>query len=536
MGLSQLPSEVLLQIMNILIDPYQNADSKRSSQRANNFESLMYSNKRFQKLGETFSYQAFIQNSSNTLRKFIRALLSDPIRQRIVQTIDIKFIPEHSRSLSKLESLRRRAGFLNSESTYTQEQLDQIKPYLDSLNLPPKVNLKWLREIQDGSWAAEAALIIAILPNLREIRIRNCTKEFAENKSLINIALSTGRLRWPGKTLGKLSLRSEVQDGTTNSHDLRRMTLEDIVSDTLFNTSIHTLELLNMRKQTLVSGTRDQLAQLQQSEAVDTFWVQNTRVKFPFKGLHLRECNLPASTLQSLLLASPKLESLVYEHKLVQPEFKFTLEFFIKHIDHLKSTLRELEIYQPRRWETNETAVPEIQPACSLLTFEKLQNLSISANLVTSLIAPKDDQIFPSNNINFETARNENSASNFSDSLPPSITELKIVDCDLKEVSPPIFELLDHKFDFPKLKLIVLVARKTGHKETRPEDAGFTMDPTDSDSSEELSDTENEKDIEKTEFEERRRMESSVRNELEIAAWENDVKLEIIVGGRPSTV
>jgi hypothetical protein len=534
MGLSQLPSEVLLQIMEILIAPNDNPNSRPNSQRVNKLEHLMYSSKRFQKLGETFVYQSFTQNSSNTLRKFIRALLADPSRQNIVQKIDLKFIPEHSKNLSILGNLQRRAGLLNSETNYTQEQLDQLKPYLDSLNLPPKVNLKWLHEMEVGNWAAEAAFIIAVLPNLREIRIRNCTKEFAENKSLLNTALSTGRVRWPGKTLKRFSLRSEVQDGTTNSRDLRRMTLDDIMSDTLLNTSIHTFELLNMRKHTLVSGTRDQLAQIPQSDEGDTLWTQNTRLKFPFKGLHLRECNLPASTLTNLLHACPELESLVYEHKLVHPEFKFKLDVFIKHIDHLKSTLRELELYQPRRWEIDDTAVLETQRACSLAAFETLQKLSMSANLLTLLLAPEVDRVFPSDSTTSATVRNENSVSKLSDTLPASITELKIVDCDFTEISPIVIELLDHKYRFPNLKSITLAARKTGFKEAISEDAGFTMDPTDSDSDEETSESEDERARERTDLEEKKSRENSVRDEMEIAAWENDVRLEMIVGGRPS--
>jgi hypothetical protein len=164
---------------------------------------------------------------------------------------------------------------------------------------------------------------------------------------------------------------------------------------------------------------------------------------------------------------------------------------------------------------------------CSFSTFEKLKKLSISAHL---LLASSNSRTLESCSSVLATEWIDTSALRLSNLLPSSIVELKIVDCDIHSIAHNILELLDRKYEFPKLKSIVLVARKNGYAGLPGERGGSGSVASDeSDGGRKDAVLEDWKAREWRETEEKTRVEMKLREEMEVAAWENGVELELVI-------
>jgi hypothetical protein len=303
------------------------------------------------------------------------------------------------------------------------------------------------------------------------------------------------------------------------------MKLHDIVADTLFNTSIHTFSLSNMRKEAALTWT-DREREYEERDN-DPLFLRNRGTRLRFKRLEVRECNLPKNILMHLLVACDELEGLVYEHPGSRPEFCFDAEVFGGYIAHLQLTLRELEVYQPMERGSDgllisgsETDIPTT--FCYLAAFSNLQTLCISAHLLVRFSEKREDE-------SLTIHLNDGSSARLSDLLPPSLETLKMLDCEISVIAPAILELLDRKSEFAHLRLITLMIEKRKSSNAMSvEDVGYPDDASEILEGEEIPNLGIEKEQETSKDQAKTRLEEQLKEELQIAAWENDVKLNLV--------
>jgi hypothetical protein len=435
----------------------------------------------------------------------------------MIRSVDLRFIDENENRLKvgRLSAWQKTLGMRNSESRYTVRELDWIKQHLSTLNLPSRITAQWFHSIDHGVWSAESAFLLTLLPNLTHITLQNLTKDFASQKHFLNIALSTGRVRWPGGVLQTLSLRCDEKESTYSNPAAETITLDDI-ADTLFNSSIHTLELSNMRKAIALFWEDREREYSDRQLGIDPLWTDKTWLKFKFKRLKLTDCDLPEATLQHLVKACPALEGLVYHHPLYRPFFDFHVGRFGDHIAHLRATLKDLEVHQPLERNSNSYETNNERPRIPwpLTDFSELKTLSISAHL---LIASRQKTGNAGLDVDVE-----NTSTRLSNLLPPSIETLKMIDCELSVITPAISELLDCKSEFPGLKSITLVIAKGGSADARNVKDVDTVDGA------EILDSGAEKGGKLREAGAEMRLGKKLREDLEVAAWESDVKLVLV--------
>jgi hypothetical protein len=217
-----------------------------------------------------------------------------------------------------------------------------------------------------------AGFILFLLPNIEKLHVIISWDTDRPTDGLAYVFLKAAEFRYRSTTSPSLKPLSRLRDLTISHSDYYKY----LGIRSLFPYLAH---------HTLQSFTGNQIEG--QYFVVDEDW-SLLSPELRLKSLRLQRSKIHTQTLHKLLQLCPVLEILEYEHKQSRGETIFEPEKFTSSIEHLKPCLRKLVLYRSWKDFRSPTFIAEEATTISLSAFEKLTNLSITANLLLGGLKP----------------------------------------------------------------------------------------------------------------------------------------------------
>ncbi|EPE30420.1 hypothetical protein GLAREA_03387 [Glarea lozoyensis ATCC 20868] len=448
MGIKDLPNELLIDILELVVESKARDSIKTASTKAQNILPLIYASKHFHIISEVILYRMVRLASLNSLTKFLRTVLARPSLGLLVQRIELKNIKDPDK-ISTGTKVRQQMRILRNQFPGTKE-LEAVKQAVKTHGLSSAETRTWLSKIEQKHWWAIAPLVIFVLPNVDEVYITDfnvdMNKPWIYFKQVLSRSQRTGKLK---------SLRIQHLY-TTNGEYFERTEEEpcvhSMILDMLTDIAVDTFEINRMRA--------PPTCELRSYRDVE-FRARDAQYKIltPQDGhLSLRSLKIVHSTiatdcLRDILRRCPLLEVFHFGRSQYIYDQVFRPQYLVHSLRHLKRTLKELTVYGlPKTWSLEER--PDIQECelanlGSLTEFEALKELTVSDHLLMEQY-PIDIR----NNNRLEWRPTENL---LLCNLPKSLETLRIVECDFKLIADQIKELMSCEAEkVPKLKNIVI--------------------------------------------------------------------------------
>jgi len=418
MTLNSLSNDLLLDITELVALPTQVFYPTRDcyKQATKDLLSFMLCSKRYQLVVERVLYQRFVQNTPYALLKFRKTLLAKP---RLLQYV-------------------RKVQLRDLEGT----DLDPEGVLSDILNLfqfPTEIkrDIEFL-EARLSLWYEESISTLLLLPNLEDITItrasRNPTASFPFFNTLRNLLLTH-----PANSKAQTPQLSNLRKLAIEYHDLNYRTRAGF-EDTEF--------LLALPSLTTFDGDR----------LLDREWAPSSPdAMFQLRTLRLRESNLSPTVIRNLLSCCPLLEYLIYEHdKHHDKESSFFPHYFRESIAQLQPCLQSLELYRSEKGQYATYISEEFTTIGSLVPFQKLRYLSITAHL---LLGPQKFRGSDWYSKACKFGPHQCETQSLANCVPESLEHLRLKDCGSK-IFEHVSELLNEPI--PNLKFITLCFKHIG--------------------------------------------------------------------------
>jgi hypothetical protein len=394
--LERLSDDLLLDIMELVAIP-QTAHPMQECLGTIDLLSLMCCNRHMYVLGEPILYRNLIESSPLRLPKFIRTIIGRPHLAEYVRNVKFKDritlnTPALLEVLSSLD--KGRIEFLiesriipdnTDPDKFEQGKLIKAQPtetpsYITTFRSRPDMKRDEDRKnfktgLQAGYWTFMRGFILSLLPNIEELHI-SISRDSSHPDGLTQVLLRAAEFRYRSTTSPSPKPLSRLRDLTLSYDNYQRCPGIWYIFPYLAH---HTLQ----------SFTGD-LIRSRYFEITEYWSLLPPELRL--KSLRLKRSNIHTQSLHKLLQYCPVLEILEYEHEHFPGDLIFNPEKFVSSIEHLKPCLQELGLVLcgRGRYYPNTADISEEVTTISLSEFEKLTNLSITANLwLGALKSPK---------------------------------------------------------------------------------------------------------------------------------------------------
>jgi hypothetical protein len=349
MSLSALPDDILLEITKWVatddyIPRYETVDYPYipfSARRRTKFlGSLALCSRRLNRMASPILYKTFVQTRERALPAFLR-LLSSRLERGAYVT---KFVVS--------------AYNAAEERFYRRDMLDF--PRLDLITLGVEIELLdyfqlkrpgWITDLADGDWNAVVALLLLLLPALKEVDIVPYNRTL--NLGYIDTALEYAALQ---------------QRSSRAQHSLKNLTSVSMVYwDTGMGTGMGKPFDALLPFCALSSVRKAQI-----HRCSETFFFPPSKRYPNIQDLQISYSNIGSEAIINILQCFPSLKNLHYEHGRVSFGYpKFLPEYLGEAISHLHETLEELTVLG----QENSFGWAEKRTIGSLTSFKKLKKI-----------------------------------------------------------------------------------------------------------------------------------------------------------------